>query len=121
MWSLGVVLYIMITGYMPYDEREVPKMLGKQLDHRIGYPESIKTPISDDVKLLIEGLLNPSIPKRYGYSQVRETQWLLNTPWLINAEGRMLKLTEGPTSSGPQIARSVDSTGSYYGRSRRLA
>ncbi len=106
----------MVTGSMPYDEREVPKMLEKQLDHRIRYPESI----SEDVKLLINGLMHPSIPRRYGYSKVRESPWLLNAPWLINAEGRMLKIPEEPTLPGPQIASSVDSTG-YYARFRGLA
>ncbi|VDK25682.1 unnamed protein product [Anisakis simplex] len=34
-WSAGVVLYVMVTGLMPYDDRHPKKMLIKQLQHRL--------------------------------------------------------------------------------------
>lgn len=35
MWSAGIVLYVMTTGMMPYDDKNVKKMLERQLQHRL--------------------------------------------------------------------------------------
>lgn len=34
-WSAGILLYVMVTGFMPYDDRNISKMLEKQLQHRL--------------------------------------------------------------------------------------
>ncbi|PIO63508.1 hypothetical protein TELCIR_14891 [Teladorsagia circumcincta] len=34
-WSAGVVLYVTVTGVMPYDDRNPQKMVERQLQHRI--------------------------------------------------------------------------------------
>uniref|UniRef100_A0A183EVB5 Protein kinase domain-containing protein n=1 Tax=Gongylonema pulchrum TaxID=637853 RepID=A0A183EVB5_9BILA len=34
MWSAGIVLYVMTTGMMPYDDKHIKRMLEKQLQHR---------------------------------------------------------------------------------------
>lgn len=34
-WSAGIVLYVMTTGVMPYDDRNPKKMLERMLSHRV--------------------------------------------------------------------------------------
>ncbi|VDK77926.1 unnamed protein product [Litomosoides sigmodontis] len=78
-WSAGVVLYVMITGMMPYDDRNVQKMLERQLQHRIIYPQATK--ISVDAKRLIFDILHPIPHRRLTIEQVIQSKWLANVKY----------------------------------------
>ncbi|MCP9262248.1 Testis-specific serine/threonine-protein kinase 2 [Dirofilaria immitis] len=43
MWSAGIVLYVMITGMMPYNDKDVKKMLERQLQHRLTIEEVLRS------------------------------------------------------------------------------
>ncbi|VDM39245.1 unnamed protein product [Toxocara canis] len=78
-WSGGIVLYVMITGCMPYNDRNVRKMLEKQLQHRISFPRSIL--LSNEVKQLIFEILHPIPTKRPSLSEIVHSKWLINTEY----------------------------------------
>ncbi|CAG9532410.1 unnamed protein product [Cercopithifilaria johnstoni] len=80
-WSAGIVLYVMITGMMPYDDRNVQKMLERQLQHRIAYPQAAK--ISMDVKRLIFDILHPIPHKRLTIDQMISSKWLADVKYHI--------------------------------------
>ena len=53
MWSLGCVLFIMLTGHMPYDESDIPRMLRNQMERILIYPTQAEHCVSDAAKNLI--------------------------------------------------------------------
>ncbi|CAJ0578201.1 unnamed protein product, partial [Mesorhabditis spiculigera] len=75
-WSAGIVLYIMTTGVMPYDDRDLPKMIERQMAHRIRFP---RMPVSTELKQLIHDILHPNPIERPSYQQMRDSRWLRNT------------------------------------------
>ena len=58
MWSMGVMLYLLMSGYLPFEERNQSKLFNKIKYGLYNFerPEFFKT--SDEVRDLITKLLN---------------------------------------------------------------
>ncbi|VDN19114.1 unnamed protein product [Gongylonema pulchrum] len=95
LWSLGVVMFVTVTGLMPYDDRKPKKMLLKQLQHRLTFPE--KVPLSEEVKLLIFDILHPVPEKRKPYPEILKSSWLVNTPYHFRSKESLDPIKEEET------------------------
>ncbi|XP_067834222.1 testis-specific serine/threonine-protein kinase 1-like [Heptranchias perlo] len=75
-WSLGVILFIMVCGSMPYDDSNIKRMLRIQKEHRVDFPRSKVVPA--DCKELIYRMLHPDTTKRLTIDEVLEHPWLFS-------------------------------------------
>ncbi|KAK6483539.1 testis-specific serine/threonine-protein kinase 2-like [Huso huso] len=73
-WSMGVVLYIMLCGSMPYDDSNVKKMLRVQKEHRVDFPRGKHVPA--DCKDLLYRMLQPDVSKRIEIDDILDHPWL---------------------------------------------
>ncbi|XP_063820876.1 testis-specific serine/threonine-protein kinase 1-like [Pseudophryne corroboree] len=73
-WSMGIILYIMVSGAMPYDDSNIKKMLRTQKAHRIDFPYSKH--ISSDCKDLIYRMLQPDVTRRLTICEILNHSWL---------------------------------------------
>ena len=71
-WALGILLYFMLTGNMPFRAETVPQLKDKILEGKYNMPSSL-TPACQD---LIVGLLRKDTGERY------TIEGLLNSVWL---------------------------------------
>ncbi|AQZ17749.1 YPK1 (YKL126W) and YPK2 (YMR104C) [Zygosaccharomyces parabailii] len=62
-WTLGVLLYEMLTGLPPYYDEDVPKMYKKILQEPLRFPDGFDR----DAKDLLIGLLSRDPKRRLGY------------------------------------------------------
>lgn len=85
-WSMGVVLFIMVCGSMPFDDSNVKKMLKVQREHRVDFHRSRN--ISSECKALIYRMLHPDPLKRIDIDAVIEHVWL-QAQWKADAGSKV--------------------------------
>ncbi len=74
-WSLGVLLYVMLTGNFPFEEDNLRRMILDQKAGRWNFPpERGSLPLS--CRLLVKRLLEPDILKRPSITEVMGSAWL---------------------------------------------
>ncbi|XP_075072204.1 testis-specific serine/threonine-protein kinase 1-like [Mixophyes fleayi] len=73
-WSLGIILFIMVSGSMPYNDSNIKKMLRIQKEHRVDFPHSKH--LSSDCKDLIYRMLQPNVTHRLTISEILNHSWL---------------------------------------------
>eukprot|EP01097_Dermamoeba_algensis_P006920 TRINITY_DN4321_c0_g1_i1.p1 TRINITY_DN4321_c0_g1~~TRINITY_DN4321_c0_g1_i1.p1 ORF type:complete len:463 (-),score=87.38 TRINITY_DN4321_c0_g1_i1:111-1499(-) len=59
-WSLGTLMYEMLTGLPPFYDQDVQAMYAKIMKHKLAFPDKI----SPDARSLLEGLLERDPDKR---------------------------------------------------------
>lgn len=74
MWSMGCVLFIMVTGVMPFDDVNISATIQKQEEHNIIYPDGI--PVSAKVRSIVSGLLEPVVWRRMTIDQLVYDPWV---------------------------------------------
>jgi len=116
MWSLGVILFIMVCGTMPYDDSNVRKMLKDQLSRKLRFPPHAAQTLSDECKDLIHRLIEPNANRRYKIDQILAHPWMTEipsdsiTPTPIVVKSLGLQPTEQPTDESQAVPNGKDPT-----------
>ncbi|XP_036384704.1 testis-specific serine/threonine-protein kinase 6 [Megalops cyprinoides] len=91
-WSMGVILYTMSYGKMPFDESNLMKMLEIQKEHRYEFP--VKA-VPSDCKNLIYRMLDPDVQRRIHIEAVLGSSWLQDRRKQHDAS----VMSDGPSTS----------------------
>uniref|UniRef100_W5NNP1 non-specific serine/threonine protein kinase n=2 Tax=Lepisosteus oculatus TaxID=7918 RepID=W5NNP1_LEPOC len=94
-WSMGVVLYIMLCGSMPYDDSNIKKMLKIQKEHRVDFPRTKN--LAPECKDLIYRMLNPEVSRRIEIDEILDHAWLRGPRPKTQEAAR--KQADGPSTS----------------------
>ncbi|XP_008431463.1 testis-specific serine/threonine-protein kinase 6 [Poecilia reticulata] len=84
-WSMGIVLYKMLCGLLPFITTNTTKLVQLQLKHNIKFPTG--SSVSSQAKELIHSILHPVVDHRITVSRMLESQWVLKVTEEDSDEG----------------------------------
>jgi len=92
MWSIGVIVYILLCGFPPFYEEELPRLFATIMAGRYDFPSPWWDTVSADAKDLVNKLLVVDPKKRLTAEQV------LKHPWIVSSAPAEAQLTEAVKS-----------------------
>jgi len=76
LWSVGVITYILLCGFPPFYEEELPALFDQILKGRYDFPSPWWDEISPEAKQMVRGLLNVDPKTRLTATQVQKHPWI---------------------------------------------
>jgi len=77
-WSAGVILYILLCGFPPFYEEELPQLFDQILHARYDFPSPWWDNISKEAKSLVNEMLTINPKKRITAEEVKSHAWILS-------------------------------------------
>ncbi|XP_076886506.1 CBL-interacting protein kinase 18-like [Bidens hawaiensis] len=72
-WSCGVILFVLLAGYLPFNDSNVVEMYRKIGKSEFRFPYWVKV----EVRKLISGILDPNPVSRIAISKIKENAWFI--------------------------------------------
>ncbi|KAL8196014.1 hypothetical protein R6Q57_025014 [Mikania cordata] len=71
-WSCGIILFNLLTGYLPFDDSNLPNMYKKIYNREIVFPDCI----TKQARIIIHKLLDPKPKSRMSIEDLLKLPWL---------------------------------------------
>ena len=77
LWSIGIITFLLLCGYLPFDDKHSEKEIARQTIHDpVPYEKKIWSKYSPEAWIFVEGLLQKNPEKRYSIKEVLEHPWI---------------------------------------------
>ncbi|XP_078445376.1 CBL-interacting protein kinase 18-like [Wolffia australiana] len=73
-WSCGVILFVLLSGYLPFHDRNLMELYRKITRAEFKFPAGF----SSELRYLLSRMLEPDPSARISMTGVMETEWFLN-------------------------------------------
>ena len=72
LWACGIILFAMLCGYLPFDDKNNNELFRKIVECKIDYPEKDEVELSETSLDLINKILTPNPKERIGIEEILE-------------------------------------------------
>ena len=77
LWSIGIITFLLLCGYMPFDDKHSEREIARQtIQDPVPYENKIWSKLSPEAKTFVDGLLQKKPEKRYSIKEVLEHPWI---------------------------------------------
>jgi len=77
LWSIGIITFLLLCGYMPFDDKHSEREIARQtIQDPVPYENKIWSKLSPEAKTFVDGLLQKKPEKRYTIKEVLEHPWI---------------------------------------------
>eukprot|EP01087_Luapelamoeba_hula_P006472 TRINITY_DN1654_c0_g1_i2.p1 TRINITY_DN1654_c0_g1~~TRINITY_DN1654_c0_g1_i2.p1 ORF type:complete len:237 (+),score=52.51 TRINITY_DN1654_c0_g1_i2:385-1095(+) len=94
MWSVGVIIYILLSGYPPFYDESPPKIFKKITEAKYDFDDPVWDDISDIAKDLIRCLLVKDPYQRLSAKKCLKHPWIAGQAVNTDVKGSLIRLQE---------------------------
>ena len=77
LWSIGIITFLLLCGYLPFDDKHSEREIARQtIQDPVPYESKIWSKLSPEAKIFVDGLLQKKPEKRYTIKEVLEHPWI---------------------------------------------
>ena len=111
-WTIGIILYTMICGKLPFEECDNKNILFKKIIRcKVEYPQNI----SNTIKNLLQKILVVNPDKRINIKEIKKEQFYLNGKKLFNQQfPELIKQNENKSNSNNDYSSKIKKVGPNF-------
>ena len=77
LWSIGIITFLLLCGYLPFDDRHSEREIARQtIQDPVPFEDKIWSKYSPEAKTFVDGLLQKKPEKRYTIKEILEHPWI---------------------------------------------
>ena len=76
-WSIGVISYLLLSGYLPFDDESEKEIIRMTIYEPVEYPNDIWKKISHEANIFVDKLLMKEVDQRMKLSDIFKDPWII--------------------------------------------